>query len=285
MDILREFDAGALAIARENNPDTELFGTDNLDWPALDGVVAVLFASRTGSTALTRIAERNFLLNQAGESLNIPILQARARRYGADEGQRDTLKRIIADNSEAGWFMAKTGAPGLLNGTRIGFFREYGPIIRPVLLLRRDVLAQALSIFAASHTRRYHSTQTVQKEMSEQDYDHAAIRQYLIDITSTNKLITRLLPYFSFQPRIMFYENFADGDESLAIRILAATGLPPRPEPMENPRREVHKITHPLTPYFRERFLAARSWRDRQLLAGHERMVAQWQARRDAGTA
>lgn len=285
MDILHEFNPHALAAARAKNPDETLFGARPSPWPALDGVVAVLFASRSGSTALTRIAERNFLLGQAGESLNVPILEARGRKHDPDEAMQDTLKRVIADNSEAGWFVVKTGVPGLLNGTRLGFFAEYGPLIRPVLLLRRDGLGQALSIFAAKHTRRYHSTQQVQHELSEDDYDAAEIQQCLQDIVSSNDLIIRLLPHFTHPARVLFYEDFASEDEDEAIRILAATGLPQRPEAIANPRREVHKITHPLTPVFRERFLAKAGWRARRLLAQHERTVARWHARREKGTA
>lgn len=281
MNILSEFDAGALAAARKNVPDTLLLEPDPTPWPALDGVVGVFFTSRTGSTALMRIAESNFELGQVEESLNAEDLLVRTRKRAFDTLQQ-TLKWYIRQTSGAGWFMFKAGVPGLMNAARIGFLEEYGAIIRPVFLLRRDILGQALSLFVAQHTRRFHSTQEAQRELTEQDYDPAALETLMAIIRGANSQIAHLLPFFAFPPQVLFYEEFSGGDETRAIDTFAAAGLPRRDEPRLNPRRVVHKITHPLTAQFRERFMAGLSERGAQLLADHDRFIADWQAQRDA---
>lgn len=281
MNILSEFDAGALAAARTAIPDAILREGAPTPWPALDGVAGVFFTSRTGSTALMRIAESHFDLGQVEESLNAEDLLVRSRKRGFDTLEQ-TLKWYIRQTSGAGWFMFKAGMPGLMNAARIGFLEEYGPRIRPVFLLRRDILGQALSLFVAQHTRRFHSTQEMQRELTEEDYDQAALETLMTIISDANSRIAKLLPFFAFPPQVLFYEAFSGGDEALAVATLAATGLPRRDQPRLNPRRMVHKITHPLTASFRARFMAALSERGAQLLAEHEGFIADWQARRDA---
>ncbi len=278
--VLRRFSRRSRAEQVRKFPDAILrAGGDAASWPALDGVTGIFFTSRTGSTALVREAERAFTLGHAGESLNAGKLQRLAQRHGFAD-LREALAWLIAESAPAGWFLFKAGSPGLLNAARIGFLDRYAALIRPVFLMRRDVLGQALSIVAAEHTRRFHSTQTMQRDWLPEHYDYHAIRRQIRAITDTNARIAASLPCFRHPPQVLFYEDFRDGDFSLPLRILSGTGLPHRPRLLPD-TGGVEKATHPLTAAFRARFLKDASWRGRRLLDRHARFVDRWQARRD----
>lgn len=277
MPLLDHFNPHSVAVEQKRFPDSVLAG-DGTDWPVLRGVVGVFFSSRSGSTALARMAERHFHLERVGESLNAAALHMRAEKQGLADLQT-TLKGLVGETSTGGWFMFKAGVPGLVNAARIGFADQYRARIHPVLLLRRDGLGQALSILAANRTRKYHSTQAAKRELRAEDYDYDFLTQQLRVITRANAAIGKALGWFPNPAQVLLYEDFQHGDEAAVIAALAATGLPARAVPVENPHRVVERITHPLTQDFRARFLAECHGEAADLLATHAEFVEGWTRR------
>lgn len=277
-DILDQFPPRRVARHVQSWPDERLTGAQPPPWPALAGMVGVFFTSRSGSTALARLAERHFAVDQVGETLNAPLLEVMARRRSQD-GLRAALVRRIATGSPQGWHLFKAGGAGVLNAARIGFFDEYGAMIRPILLLREDIVGQALSIFAAHVTGRYHSTQSAARPMSEADFDRHRIAAHVATIVRGNRMLTDILGHFAHPPALLLYESFAAGDEAGAVATLAAAGLPRRARIEANPARMVTRNTHPLTAQFRARFMDGLDPPTAQLIADHAAAIADWSAR------
>lgn len=271
MGIMEHFHPGAVEAARQAYPDT-LMHDATQPWPPLAGTLGVFFTSRSGSTVLSRFAERHFMVSNVGESINSPILRVRMRRQKLASFPA-ALKRHMRQNSPADWYMFKAGPPGLLNAARIGFLEEYGPVLRPVLLLRRDIISQALSLFAANRTKRYHSNQEEAHKLREEDYDYRSIERYLVTIQRGNFKIHTIIRRLGHQMQPLLYEEFKDGDFTIAKRVFAEAGLPLRDSPIQTPEREVTRNTHPLTQYLRERFIADLSGHARLLISDHELFV------------
>ena len=277
MNFLDHFSGRFVESQRRRFPDHLMQGGGDAGWPVLDGVVAVFFTSRTGSTALSRLARMHFDLGEVGEAFNGPALTTRAERWGLDS-LRDAAMRQVEAASPARWFMFKSGGPGAINAARMGFLADHATVLHPILLLRRDILGQALSVFAARHTRQYHSTQTPSAVLTDRDYDPAAIRQIIGVILGGNRRLGDLAQGFPRPPRLLLYEDFRDGDTAAPLAILGETGLPRRSTPLP-PFEAVRRNTHPLNARFREWFMDAITPADRDLLAQHEAFVAAWQAR------
>src|SRR5699024_1841821 len=109
---MEHFHPGAVEAARQAYPDT-LMHDATQPWPPLAGTLGVFFTSRSGSTALSRFAEQNFMVSNVGESINSPILKVRMQRRKL-ENFPATLKQHMQEHSPAGWYMFKAGPPGLL---------------------------------------------------------------------------------------------------------------------------------------------------------------------------
>lgn len=269
--IIRHFRPAAIRAARRKYPDSIMQDTTT-PWPTLEGVLGVFFTSRSGSTALSRFAEQHFKVSDVSESLNGPQLHARMERRLLDNYPA-ALKYHINHHSPAGWYMFKSGNPGLLSAARMGFLDEYGSVLHPIFLLRQDIVGQALSLFSASRTKRFHSTQTAAHELREEDYDYRSIAKYLATILKGNLTIDTIMREAGFVMQPLLYEEFKDGDYDIALRILTKTGLPRRKNVRIRPSRAVKRITHPLTNHFRERFMAELSPRTRKLISDHEHFV------------
>lgn len=280
MDFLRQFSGRFVAAQSRRIPDRRMQPSAGAPWPDLAGVVGVFFSSRTGSTAMVRMASEHLRLGQVGEAFNTPGLEARARRWGLDS-LGDTARRVVAEQSPAGWFMFKAGGPGVVNAARLGFLAHYAPVLHPVLLVRRDVLAQALSVHAAQLTRQYHSTQTAAAEMTAADYDAKRITQIIRTILDSNARLSGLADAFPQPPRLLIYEDFRNGDTATPLAVMQAIGVPPRPVPCPVQER-VARNTHPLNADFHARFLAEAGPRARALLERHAQFVADLLARRSA---
>lgn len=278
MDILGQFPPQFIARRARVSPDHLMRDAGDNPWPALEGVVGVFFTSRSGSTALARTAQEHFQVQQVEESFNSPALERRAQKWGLDNFQA-VAKRFVARTSPAGWFMFKAGGPGVVNAARMGFLDSHACILHPILLLRRDIVGQALSNFAARHTRQYHSNQVAQSQLTEADYDGDRIRRMINVIHDGNQRLSRIVQGFVHRPRLVIYEDYRDGDMTAPLAVLGATGLPHRSSPMSH-RVNVTRNTHPLTARFRDRFLNEASPETHEMIARHDAFVDEWVARR-----
>lgn len=280
LDIPDLFSPARMAKHVADYPDDALHGDSGAGtpWPELKGVVGIFFTSRSGSTALVRLAEQHFVVERVGETLNAPTLQRLAGRRKLDSMQA-ALTWSIRTGSPAGWHLFKSGGVGLLNAARIGFLDQYAAAIRPIVLLREDLLAQALSIFMARQSGQFHSTRPGHREVVEADFDRQRIEAHMAAICNGNARLERIVTHLPSPPQLLLYESFRDGDTSAPLAVLAAAGLPARPQPRAETSRAVQRNTHPITAQFRARFMEGLSPHATEMIARHAALIAGWQAR------
>ena len=181
-------------------------------WPAVDGCLIVLFTARSGSTFLTRELEAAFDVGKVSESLN-------PRKVA----KRPPQKKIV--KVKGAWFGAKTGIPGVVSGELCGFFDAYLARTVFIRLLRRDIVAQAVSTAKALQTRAWHSNNA---PVRQPEYDADLIAKSVLKIDRAVAQLRRYAALSGRPSRPLIYEDFAGGDIAAAIGAAEALGVPRR---------------------------------------------------------
>lgn len=256
-------------------PDHILGACPMASWPELDGVVMLACTSRTGSTFVSRYAERHFHLERVGESLN-PIQLELRRNSWKKRNFQEALHTHIQRRAHKKWYMFKAGGVGLTNAVRMGFLDHYRKIIRPIFLLRQDILAQTISLFCAQKSQNFHATHGEGYPLTEADYDFDRIENLLMTILRGNQTLAQAITALPIQPVILTYESFRDGNTDSLSEALGKTGLPERLLPTENRTRWVMRRTHDMTDIYRTRFEAEMGIRSYNAIADHEYLVDLW---------
>jgi LPS sulfotransferase NodH len=210
-------------------------------WPELRGCLGILFTSRSGSTFLARELEKRFTIGTVRESFNLPALRSRTRNTQL-KTPAAAARYSIVQLQEDGWFGFKAGGPGLLVAERCGFVAHYLSRTVFILLLRRDIVAQAVSLAKAKSTTIYHSLQHGTKKPEPAIYSFEAIARAVRDIV---RGITRIADYARMTERPYrkaHYEDFADGDFATIDIICREFGVPARTRPPMRRVQDVAKI-------------------------------------------
>jgi LPS sulfotransferase NodH len=195
-------------------------------WPAIEGCLVVLFTARSGSTFLTRELEIAYDIGHVGESLNPPKLQKRP------------AQRIV-DKLGSSWFAFKAGLPGVISAESCGLLDAYRSRTSFIRLVRRDILAQAVSTAKAVQTRAWHARNA---PVREPEYDGALISK---SINRIARGVEQLRQYAQSTGRpclTLVYEDFADGDLTAALAVGDALGLPRRLSPADFAPRPVERV-------------------------------------------
>lgn len=182
-------------------------------WPTIAGCLTVLFTSRAGSTYLARELECAFEIGRMRESFNPPAVKGRP---GAE---------IVAGREDP-WFSFKAGCAGMIAAEFCGFFDAYLSQTSFILLLRRDIVAQAVSCVKALQTGQFHSTQKAKRATT---YDAAQISHSISIIVGGAEKLRRYAERSGRPWRTLLYEDFAQGDFEGARAACDSLGVPRRP--------------------------------------------------------
>lgn len=202
------------------------------DWPEVN-CLAILFTSRSGSTHLGREITRRFEIGRIGESLGAP-------RLDREGGGAAALKRIIAMDAWNGWFGLKTGIGGLIVGEAMGFLPAARARTTFILLIRRDIVAQAVSIVKARQTGRWLSSALASPTV-QPIFTNAGIAEQVAVIGGATPLLQRYLDRVERPWLPLAYEDFQGEDKSPVGLVCRALGLPERDEPVTTARPPVEK--------------------------------------------
>jgi hypothetical protein len=179
-------------------------------WPKLDGCLGVLFTSRTGSSYLARELAKRFKIGQMEESLNPHLVEGIA---SAD------IIRSYAN----GWFSFKLGVPGIISAEHLGAIEQYIDSIYFIMLIRKDIVGQAVSLVKANQTGQWHSITAPRRPP---EYDAA---QLATSIRVISKAVGSLRTYLDRAERpwrTVYYEDFEHGDFSTAEAICDEFRIP-----------------------------------------------------------
>lgn len=256
----------------EENPRTSGPSDTPEPWPELQGCLAITFTSRTGSTFLAMELERRFDIGPIREALNPPQITNFAARRGLSSPEA-ALKGAVRERASAsGWFGFKAGARAMALGERLGLIDRYWSRTTFILLLRKDVIAQAVSIARAKLSGQYHSTQAPSRPVGSSDYSYELIDQSLNSIWRGVNLLAEYHRNAGSEFRSLFYEDFAGGDFESVVEAVAARGVPLRPSALPQPRKEMTKLGDGINLEWAQRFRSEASPKV-------ERVLEQYQGR------
>jgi LPS sulfotransferase NodH len=217
----------------------ELPAADAAPWPRIDGCLTALFTARSGSTLLCRQLETLFEVGEMGEKLNFAKLKKRSAQTAV--GAR-----------KEGWFGFKCGVAPLIGAELLGFFDAYLPQTVFVHLVRRDIVAQAVSYAKASQTGQWHAEM---KPPGDATYDAGRIATALRSIAVQRDQLRRYVESTA-RPHIgLLYEDVANGGLTAARAAGEFLGLPRRRQENDgNLLRPVEKMSDAVNDEWKERF-------------------------------
>jgi LPS sulfotransferase NodH len=190
----------------------ELPPRDTAPWPRIDGCLTALFTARSGSTLLCRQLETLFEVGEMGEKLNFAKLKKRS------------AQTAIAARKEA-WFSFKCGVAPLIGAELLGFFDAYLHETVFVHLVRRDIVAQAVSRAKAAQTGQWHADRT---PAGNPVYDAGRIAASVRSIAVQTDLMARYVEGAGRPHTRVLYEDIATNGLSAAKTAGERLGLPRR---------------------------------------------------------
>ena len=179
-------------------------------WPHLDGCLGVLFTSRSGSSYLARELAKRFKIGRMEEALNPHLVEGIAPAE---------IIRSYAD----GWFSFKLGVPGIISAELTGAIERYVDITCFIMLLRKDIIAQAVSLVKANQTGQWHSITAPKRDP---EYDAVQLATSVRTIANAVGSLRTYLERSERPWRKLFYEDFEHGDFTIAETICGEFKIP-----------------------------------------------------------
>jgi LPS sulfotransferase NodH len=240
--------------ARVEEISKQIESAEKASWPELEGCLAVLITARVGSTYLSRELELLYDIGRMGETLN-PIL------VKSNASAQNVAKR------QNGWFAFKGSQKGVIAAELFGFFDAYRSKTAFVLLARRDIVAQAVSMRKAAQTGQWHSHVEKQKDPVYEAEELAS------SIESTIDRVNRLRLYLQQNGRpwlMLLYEDFSNGDFTRPMAACDAFGVPRRKAGAEISARPIERASDATNEAWIQRFNAEMSPRTRDMIAEYQ---------------
>jgi hypothetical protein len=189
---------------------------------------------------MCRQFETLFDIGKMGESLNPPKLKRR------------TAQRIVAKR-KGPWFSFKCSASGLLCAEASGFIDTYLAKTVIVRLVRRDIVAQAVSGVRAAQTGAWHSHN---KPSQEPVYDANRIADSVRRLSFGVEQLRHYAEATGRPQAVLAYEDITTSDLAAAKAAGDFLGLPKRPWDDDSELlRPVEKVGDAINDEWKERFI------------------------------
>ncbi|MCA1748520.1 MAG: Stf0 family sulfotransferase [Parasphingopyxis sp.] len=169
-------------------------------------ILVILFASRAGSSYAGRLLANTPYFNEVTESFRPGHLDIYRERHGLADTAA-TAQWAIDHHGTPQAFALKGGFSQLIAGTLLGLWPEALERTHFLLLDRRDRIAQAVSLFKAQESGRFHSVQPEGARMIEADYDADKIAFHLEHIARNHRRFAALLDELGRPRRTVIYED------------------------------------------------------------------------------
>ena len=229
----------------------------------------IFFTPRAGSTWLTDVATQTGALGRPGESFNPRHLNKMARAMNASNlgDYCDMIARKRATNGVAGFEITHHQLRAVFR--KHSRFLAHYPDPHVFWLIRKDIVAQAVSLYKMTATRVSHSTRLSPEEIAgrEADFTYNAdrIAHWINHILLAEQRTEALILEAGWRPMRLNYEDNIDmGARALLNHMAAFMGLPPVAQSFE-PASGHHKIATGKNAAFAARFASERAEDVRQL--------------------
>lgn len=207
---------------------------------------------RTGSHYLAQLLAATEQLGRAYEYFNTPWMKAHYADYPEDvPGQLVWAKRL---GTTANGFFSLKLHPWAMDriSPHIDLCRDL-PEPHFVLLRRRDLLAQALSLHKAQSTQKFTSWS---ENQSDPVYDGSRIRSLLSELAMRRERWELYFARNGIQPLYIDYEQLQSEPEAVVGRVACHAGLPAIPTMRQTEWYRFERQSDRINDEWRERFLA-----------------------------
>jgi LPS sulfotransferase NodH len=225
------------------------------DWVRPERTLVIASTARSGSSWLGHLVSMTELLGRPREYLG---------HWAGKEPDAETvgaaLRRMRAEGTTPNDVTSVKVFPRhLATVARVTPFSAWYPDARYVHIVRRDLLAQAISLQKARSSGRFY---TQMPELRPPSYDAGRIAGYVARLAGDNAAWNAYFARTGITPLTITYED-AVPDPVAAVRAIAAHLGVEVPEKAIRGEGYVFKMSDPLTAEWRHRFLAERGDPDR----------------------
>ena len=208
-------------------------------WPRFEGCLVMLFIARSGSSFLSTELEQHYDIGRMGEHLN---------KYDLiRDGRMQRKSRRIAGQ----WFSFKASIQGIITAEASGFTRVNLDRMHFLRLVRRDIVAQAISRQKARQTKQWH---THAEALAEPAYNLGELEWTVERIASGVDLFRQYVERTGRPSRQVVYEDLLEGSLAAAFSACDSLGAPRRIEDIDRVR-SVERMPRDVADEWRQRFL------------------------------
>jgi LPS sulfotransferase NodH len=195
-------------------------------------ILAILFASRSGSNFLGQLLSSTGWFTEIGESFRPSQLTKIRDRYRLLD-RHEAAQWMIDNRGTKHAFGFKAGFTVLISAAELGFLPEVLDRTQFVVLRRRDRIAQAVSLVKSKLSGRNHTRQPVGRLLSDADYDPEAIACEIANIKEIEGQLVDFADRFGKAAPIVYYEDICARPQEHVEQIcdLIELKVPPDYEP------------------------------------------------------
>lgn len=234
--------AGTDHFFKDVDFDPQLF-EDTIKRPIARINYVIYFTPRSGSSWLTDVLVQTKRMSLANEAFNPNFIPNIAQAVNASNIDQyvNALKRKHNNHGVYGfeitWHQLNAVFP------KHDEFIDYFGTSPAIWLIRRDIVAQAVSLAKMVTTKVAHAPHTSEKDRIEADgafaYDEALIKRWLLHILAAERGSEELFSRHQILPlRISYEDIMAIGAESVARILMNHVGATPQPDIEFNTRHE-----------------------------------------------
>ena len=189
-------------------------------------VCALLFASRSGSKWLGELLGSTGQINRIREDMKAKRLKRFATEHGIEE-LAECVESVIRVKAVGPLFAFKGGTGSLVPFVHSGAYEAYKKTLKVILMYRRDIVGQAISIRKATLTGVWHSRDGRQPSLSDTDYDSPATLKAVIAISDANARLRDFAVRNGHERIEVTYEDLCTDQQERVTAILAFLGCDP----------------------------------------------------------
>lgn len=195
----------------------------------IDTVGMILFASRAGSSWLGQLLASTGRTNRIAEEMRTKRLEKFAARHGIGD-LAECVERIMDAEVVEGFYGFKGGVRSLVPFVYSGAYDQCRGIAKVVLLRRRDVVGQSISIRKAQLTGVWHARgrrHEAQPKVDADEYDYRALLESIRAIGVANATFRQLVDREGLHHIEVCYEDVCADPVREVNRILSLFGREP----------------------------------------------------------
>jgi len=229
-------------LVRDLEPDHEAYEREFSRAAPADKKFVIFFTARSGSTWLTSLLSGTGLLGRPEEYFNPNFIGNIAKSLNCKEPEAFLNMLIRRRKTPNGVFGVEVRAVDVKLFDTDLFFKTFGADTVFFNLWRANLVAQGLSLYRAVTTKRYHSSDNVEKS-EPPSYDGAGIRRWIDHVANTENDNIKLLQAKGIRFTNICYEEMVQDRLATIQKFASAVSVDIRDdEAKKGQKNELKKI-------------------------------------------